>query len=71
MPVRTKIRRIGTSLGVILAKKELDALGLKEGDEVEIPRLVRPAGRDLFGAWRDRPVSLGGRVVPRLPEAPR
>lgn len=56
MAIRAKIRRIGGSLGVILPKTELDARQLREGDEVEIPKLLRPAPRDLFGVWKEEPV---------------
>ncbi len=57
--IRTRIRRVGSSLGVIIPKHELDQRRLKEGDEVEIPHIHKPAPRDLFGVWRDRPAKPG------------
>jgi hypothetical protein len=56
VPIRTKIRRIGTSLGVILPKRELELRGLKEGDEIEVGKLAKVGGRDLFGVWKDAPL---------------
>lgn len=58
VPIRVKLRRIGSSVGVILPKRELDLRRLQAGDEVEI-RLQRVAPRDLFGVWRDRPAKVG------------
>ncbi|KHO48159.1 MAG: Transcription regulator AbrB/SpoV, predicted [archaeon GW2011_AR5] len=34
--MKAKIRQIGNSYGVILPKDFLDALGLKDGDEIDI-----------------------------------
>lgn len=59
MPIRTKLRRVGDSLGVILPKRELELRRMKEGDDVEIPSLHKVAPRDLFGVWRDRPAKVG------------
>ena len=53
-----KVRRIGSSLGVILPKKALDAAGLKEGDELLIPRISARTGRELYGIWKEKPVRL-------------
>lgn len=58
MAIRAKLRRIGSSLGVILPKKELELHRFHEGDIIEIPRLSRTTTRDLFGVWRDRPAKL-------------
>jgi antitoxin component of MazEF toxin-antitoxin module len=33
---RSKLRRVGTSLGVLIPKGVLDAAGVHEGDEVEL-----------------------------------
>lgn len=55
-----KLRRVGSSLGVILPKKELDAAGLVEGDTVALPRLSPKTSRDLYGIWRENPVELFG-----------
>lgn len=34
MAIRVKVRKVGNSLGVILAKDVIDALGVAEGDEL-------------------------------------
>lgn len=34
--MKTKVRQLGNSLGIILPKDVLDLLGLKENDEIEI-----------------------------------
>lgn len=59
MAIRVRLRRIGTSVGVILPKRELDQRRLRVGDEVEIPKLLKVAPRDLFGTWADRPAKVG------------
>ena len=61
MPIRVRLRRIGSSIGVILPKRELDARRLRVGDEIEIPKILRPYPRDLFGVWKERPARLIGR----------
>ncbi len=53
-----KLRRVGTSLGVILPKKELDRKGLREGDEFLVPKLVPKVARDLYGVWKHNPVRV-------------
>ena len=58
--VEAKLRRVGSSLGVILPKKVLDAAGLREGDLIDLPRIAPRVERDLYGAWRKNPVELGG-----------
>jgi antitoxin component of MazEF toxin-antitoxin module len=59
MAIRTKLRRVGDSVGVILPKRELELRRLKEGDEVEIPSVHKVAPRDLFGVWKERPARVG------------
>ncbi|MBI2078990.1 MAG: hypothetical protein HYT80_11595 [Euryarchaeota archaeon] len=54
--LEAKVRRIGSSLGVLLPKQRLDDLGVKEGDLLRIPRLAPLSRRELYGVWRDRPV---------------
>lgn len=34
--MKTKVRKLGNSLGIILPKDVLDLFGLKENDEIEI-----------------------------------
>jgi len=36
MGVRKKLVRVGNSVGIIIPKALVDALGLREGDEVEL-----------------------------------
>ncbi|MEP0824714.1 MAG: hypothetical protein HRF40_04445, partial [Nitrososphaera sp.] len=49
--LEAKVRKIGTSYGVIIPKKELDSLKAKEGDTLIID--IRPAKpiRDMLGAF--------------------
>jgi hypothetical protein len=56
--MEAKLRRVGSSLGVILPKETLDAQGLAEGDLVDIPRLGTPFKGDFYGIWRRDPVVL-------------
>ncbi|MBI3334831.1 hypothetical protein HYZ97_05065 [Candidatus Pacearchaeota archaeon] len=39
--VKTKLRNIGTSFGVILPREVIEEKGLKEGQEIELTILVR------------------------------
>jgi len=43
MALKAKVRRIGTSTGIIIPKKKLEELGVREGDTVIIPRIEKPA----------------------------
>ncbi|MDO8642571.1 MAG: hypothetical protein Q7R76_03200 [Candidatus Woesearchaeota archaeon] len=42
-----KVRKIGTSLGVLLPKKQLEAANVNAGDELEIA--ILPHKKDLSG----------------------
>jgi bifunctional DNA-binding transcriptional regulator/antitoxin component of YhaV-PrlF toxin-antitoxin module len=42
MALRAKIRRIGTSLGIIIPKETLEMMKMREGDTVIIPRIETP-----------------------------
>lgn len=53
-----KIRRVGSSLGVLLPKKALDEAGIGEGDTIRMPALAKPVAFDFYGIWKDRPVRL-------------
>lgn len=53
-----KVRRIGSSLGVLLPKAKLDAAGVREGDIVMLPRIAPRGRRELYGVWKRRPVRL-------------
>jgi bifunctional DNA-binding transcriptional regulator/antitoxin component of YhaV-PrlF toxin-antitoxin module len=41
--VKAKVRKVGTSLGVIIPKEHLKELGVKEGDTIILRRIERPA----------------------------
>lgn len=53
-----KIRRVGSSLGVLLPKKALQEAGLGEGDLMVIPRIAPRAAQDYYGIWAKEPVRL-------------
>jgi hypothetical protein len=55
-----KVRRVGSSLGVLLPKKALDEAGIHEGDTIRLPRLHPAQAEDLYGIWKDHPVQLQG-----------
>jgi bifunctional DNA-binding transcriptional regulator/antitoxin component of YhaV-PrlF toxin-antitoxin module len=42
MALKAKIRRIGTSLGIIIPKETLEMMKMREGDTVIIPRIENP-----------------------------
>jgi bifunctional DNA-binding transcriptional regulator/antitoxin component of YhaV-PrlF toxin-antitoxin module len=42
MTLKAKIRRIGTSLGIIIPKEMLEMMKMREGDTVIIPRIETP-----------------------------
>jgi len=42
MALKAKIRRIGTSLGIIIPKETLETMKMREGDTVIIPRIENP-----------------------------
>ena len=42
MAVEAKVRKIGTSLGVIIPKERLEELAVKEGDTIIIRRIEKP-----------------------------
>jgi len=56
--VTTKVRRVGSSLGVILARPTVEALGVRDGDEVVMSevggrllmRKMSPSSRPFVGA---------------------
>ena len=43
MVMKVKVRRIGSSLGVILPRDRLEELGVREGDTVILRRIEKPA----------------------------
>ena len=42
MVIAVKLRKVGTSLGVILPKDRLKELGVRDGDTIVIRRLEKP-----------------------------
>lgn len=46
--LKTKVRKIGTGYGVLLPKKSLDELGVKENDTIIIRRIEKPV-KDIRG----------------------
>lgn len=42
MALKAKVRKIGTSLGIITPKEKLEELGVREGDIIIIPRIEKP-----------------------------
>jgi bifunctional DNA-binding transcriptional regulator/antitoxin component of YhaV-PrlF toxin-antitoxin module len=48
MALKAKIRRIGTSLGIIIPKEMLEMMKVREGDTVIIPRIETPV-REIRG----------------------
>lgn len=53
MVIAVKLRRVGTSLGVILTKDKLKKLGVREGDTVVIRRLDKPV-RQIRGILKGK-----------------
>ena len=41
MALKAKVRRIGTSMGIIIPKEKLDELKAREGDTLIIPRIEK------------------------------
>ena len=46
--LKTKLRKIGTGYGVLIPKKNLDELGVKENDTILIGRIEKPV-KDIRG----------------------
>ena len=53
---KARLRKWGSSLGIVVPKEIVDEQRLSPGDEIEIE--VRPARtlKDLFGTWKDVPI---------------
>lgn len=41
MAIKAKIRKIGTSMGIIIPRERLGELGVREGDTIIIPRIEK------------------------------
>ncbi len=54
-PLRVKVRKIGTSYGVIISKDYLDRLQVSEGDTLLIKEIepVKPPVSDVKGMFPD------------------
>ena len=50
--LKTKVRKIGTGYGVLIPKKNLDRLGVKEHDTILIGRIEKPV-KDIRGILKD------------------
>lgn len=53
LAIEAKVRRIGTSLGIIIPKERLEELGVGEGDVIVIPRIEKPV-KNVRGILRGR-----------------
>ncbi len=42
LAVKARVRKIGTSLGIIIPKEKLEEIKAKEGDIIIIPRIEKP-----------------------------
>jgi hypothetical protein len=51
MVLKAKIRRIGTSLGIIIPKEMLEMMKMREGDTIIIPRIETPV-REIRGVLK-------------------
>jgi len=43
MTIETKVRKVGSGLGILLPKKKLEEIGVSEGATIVIRRIERPA----------------------------
>ena len=50
--MEAKLRKIGTGYGILIPKKRIDELGIKENDTIEIKRIERPA-TEIRGILKD------------------
>jgi len=41
MAIKARVRKIGTSMGIIIPKEKLEELSVREGDTVVIPRIEK------------------------------
>lgn len=54
--IQTKLRNIGSSMGVLLPKEELNAIGAEVGDEIEIAILKHKDEKEVdkwFGSAKN------------------
>ena len=48
----TKIRKIGSSAGIIIPRKVLEKINVDEGDEVVVQEIKKMSVDDVFGMWK-------------------
>ncbi len=48
MALKAKVRKIGTSMGIIIPKEKLEELRVREGDTIIIPRIEKTV-KDIRG----------------------
>jgi hypothetical protein len=48
----TKVRRVGTALGVLIPAREVKKLELHEGEEVVVKEMEKPRAKSGFGIWK-------------------
>jgi len=53
MAIEAKVRRIGTSFGIIIPKEKLEELEVGEGDTIVIPRIEKPV-KEIRGILKGR-----------------
>jgi len=41
MAIKARVRKIGTSMGIIIPKEKLEELSVREGDTVVVPRIEK------------------------------
>ena len=51
MEIKTKAKRWGSSIGIILPKSVIDARKIRENDELIIEVKTQPVMNDLFGKF--------------------
>ena len=51
--MEAKVRKIGTGYGILIPKKKIDELGIKENDIIVIKRMERPAS-DIRGILKGK-----------------
>jgi len=52
MALKAKVRKIGTSMGIIIPKEKLEELRVREGDTIIIPRIEKPV-KDIRGILKE------------------
>jgi hypothetical protein len=53
LDLEAKLRKIGTGYGILIPKKKIDELGIKENDTIVIKRIERPVD-DIRGILKGK-----------------